>query len=169
MPLIGRVISGGQTGADQAGLRAAREAGLPTGGTAPAGYRTEAGPRPALLRDFGLVEHASDRYPARTLANVLAGDLTLVIAQPLDGGSALTVDFCRQHDRPFLHLAALDAARLDEAAAFIRDVHRRLGRPLVVNIAGSRESKAPGIEAQATRFLHRLFERLAAGDDGDAR
>jgi hypothetical protein len=169
MAVIARVISGGQTGADQAGLHAARTAGLPTGGTAPAGYLTEAGPRPALLKSFGLVEHASDRYPARTLANVLAGDLTLVIARPLDGGSALTVAYCRQHGRPVLHLATLDPPRLDEAAAFVRDVRRALGRPLVLNVAGNRESKSPGLEARATDFLRRLFDRLAAEEHADAR
>jgi hypothetical protein len=168
MAVIARVISGGQTGADQAGLRAARAAGLPTGGTAPAGYLTEAGPRPALLRDFGLVEHASDRYPARTLANVLDADLTLVIAQPLDGGSALTVDYCRRHGRPFLHLAALDASQLDRATAFVRETRRALGRPVVLNVAGNRESKAPGLEVRATDFLRRLFDRLATDGGADA-
>jgi len=37
------VISGGQTGADRGGLIAAKELGIPTGGTAPLGYKTEAG------------------------------------------------------------------------------------------------------------------------------
>jgi hypothetical protein len=38
------VISGGQTGADQGGLRATRACGIPTGGWAPRGWLTEAGP-----------------------------------------------------------------------------------------------------------------------------
>ena len=40
------VISGGQTGADQAGLRAAQACGIPTGDQAPRGWLTEAGPAP---------------------------------------------------------------------------------------------------------------------------
>jgi hypothetical protein len=38
--MIERVISGGQTGADQAGWRAARAAGIPTGGFMPKGFLT---------------------------------------------------------------------------------------------------------------------------------
>ncbi len=46
--MLDRVISGGQTGADQAALRAARAAGIPTGGWAPLGWKTEEGPAPRL-------------------------------------------------------------------------------------------------------------------------
>jgi len=152
-------------------LRAARAAGLPTGGTAPLGYATEAGARPDLLRGFGLVEHASRRYPARTLANVLAADLTLVIADPLDGGSALTVAYARENGRPVRHLVDLDAAALAAAAAFIMAERRRAAGPLVLNIAGNRESKQPGIEARAARFLAALFAGLDGREtlDGDGR
>jgi hypothetical protein len=158
--VIARVISGGQTGVDIAGLRAARAAGLPTGGTAPAGYATEVGPQPELLQGFGLVAHASRRYPARTLANVLEADVTLVIADPLDGGSALTVAYARENGRPVLHLADLDAAALERAADFIVARHRQAARPIVLNIAGNRESKQPGIEARAAPFLRALFAQL---------
>src|SRR4051794_20445226 len=41
-----RVISGGQTGAAQAGLHAARRGGLPTGGWAPRGWLVENGTAP---------------------------------------------------------------------------------------------------------------------------
>lgn len=37
--MIKKVISGGQTGADQAGLLAARVCGVDVGGTAPKGYQ----------------------------------------------------------------------------------------------------------------------------------
>ena len=43
-----RVISGGETGADQGGMEAAIDLGLPTGGTAPPNFRTESGPNMAL-------------------------------------------------------------------------------------------------------------------------
>ncbi|MGH9425849.1 MAG: YpsA SLOG family protein [Terriglobia bacterium] len=66
------IISGGQTGADQAGLRAARAVGFRTGGYAPVGWFTEDGPQPALLQGFGLVECDRPGYAARTFANVEA-------------------------------------------------------------------------------------------------
>ena len=46
--MLSFVISGGQTGVDQAALRAARTAGIPTGGFAPLGWSTEDGPAPWL-------------------------------------------------------------------------------------------------------------------------
>jgi hypothetical protein len=53
--VLTKVISGGQTGADQAGWRAARAFGIPTGGWMPLEFRTERGPCPELAA-FGAVE-----------------------------------------------------------------------------------------------------------------
>src|SRR5262245_37269304 len=63
------VVSGGQTGADQAGLIAARRFGIPTGGWMPKGFLTTTGPAPDLAREFGLREH-SGGYADRTEANL---------------------------------------------------------------------------------------------------
>jgi Circularly permutated YpsA SLOG family len=57
--MIELVISGGQTGADQAGLRAARASGIRCGGMAPKGWLTEAGPAP-WLADYGLSVGGND-------------------------------------------------------------------------------------------------------------
>jgi Circularly permutated YpsA SLOG family len=38
--LLKKIISGGQTGADQAGLRTAKRLGIETGGWMPQGWRT---------------------------------------------------------------------------------------------------------------------------------
>lgn len=79
--MLSRASSGGQTGADQAGLRAARACGLSTGGTAPKGWETKDGPAP-WLADFGLVECERPGYPARTEANVRASDGTILFLGP---------------------------------------------------------------------------------------
>ena len=69
------MIRGGQTGADQGGLRAARAAGIPTSGFAPKGWLIESEdgrhnvPAP-WLAEYGLVECPEPGYPARTLAYV---------------------------------------------------------------------------------------------------
>ena len=49
--MIKKIISGGQTGADQIGLEVALSLGIPTGGTAPKGFITETGPN-YKLRDI---------------------------------------------------------------------------------------------------------------------
>jgi hypothetical protein len=91
--MIGKIICGGQTGVDQAALRAARACGIQTGGWAPRGFRTDDGPAP-WLADFGLREHPSADYPDRTRANVGEAGLTLIVVtreSDLAGGTALTL------------------------------------------------------------------------------
>jgi len=80
------IISGGQTGADQAGLFAASELGLKTGGTAPRNFRTEAGSNPSLLRDkFGLQASTAETndYKDRDTKNILASDGSVAFRLPI--------------------------------------------------------------------------------------
>jgi hypothetical protein len=78
--ILKKIISGGQIGADQAGLRAAKVFGFETGGYAPKGYRTLSGPNPELGLNYGLIALESPEYPVRTQANVEAADGTLRLA-----------------------------------------------------------------------------------------
>lgn len=103
------IISGGQTGADQAGLEAAAALGIPTRGYMPNGWRTEAGPRPDLAVRYGLWEAPTDAYPERTELNVLAADATVIFGQ-LSGGSQLTLDLAQRHGRPCLVIAVATPA-----------------------------------------------------------
>lgn len=65
---ITRIVSGGQTGADRAGLDAAIHCRLPHGGWCPKGRRAEDGTIPAK---YQLRETPSKDYLARTEANVV--------------------------------------------------------------------------------------------------
>lgn len=108
MPKLSKVISGGQTGADQAGIFAAKDLGFATGGYAPKGYRTTDGPNLALA-DYGLVEHPSALYPPRTESNVICSDGTIALAfNFLSAGEKLTRKLCIRHDKPIL-MIDLDA------------------------------------------------------------
>lgn len=78
--MVTRVISGGQDGADVAGLRAAAFLGLETGGWMPAGYRTVRGPRKDRAEEYGLACTVEDTYPPRTKLNVLTSDATVRLA-----------------------------------------------------------------------------------------
>ena len=51
---VARIISGGQTGADIAGLRVAKDLDIPTGGTLPIGHFTEDGANYGLQGRYGL-------------------------------------------------------------------------------------------------------------------
>jgi hypothetical protein len=99
----------------------------------------------------------SVKYPPRTRANVEEADGTLIIAAQLDDGSKLTAEYCRAMNKPMLHLERArigvnHGEALEEALAWLQR-----GRYGVVNVAGNRESKSPGIEREAEDFLFRLF------------
>mgnify|MGYP003147850295 FL=1 len=65
---VAQVISGGQTGADIAGLKIAAEKGIPTGGRLPRRYMTEDGPNYSLQSRYGLVPDTNP-LDSQTLAN----------------------------------------------------------------------------------------------------
>jgi hypothetical protein len=75
--VLTEVVSGVQTGVDQAGWRAARAFGIPTGGWMPRGFLTEDGPRPDLAAAFGAVEMPTASYPARTAQSIGDAGTTL--------------------------------------------------------------------------------------------
>src|SRR6516225_5544098 len=101
---VRKIISGGQSGADQGGLVAARELGIETGGIAPRGWLTETGPQEGLLRSFGLVECEEEGYPARTRQNIALSDGTLLAGPYESGGSKLTHELATQMNKPLFLL-----------------------------------------------------------------
>lgn len=144
-----RIISGGQTGADQAALDAAISLGLPHGGWITRGKKTETGPLPEKYR---LKELASPRYRDRTEKNILSADGTLIFSfGPLTGGSALTEALTIRHDRPCLHLD-LDTITSPQAISAIQDwlqehtIH-------TLNVAGPRASNEPRIHEAVYTIL----------------
>lgn len=97
-----RVISGGQTGADQGGLIAAKQVGLVTGGTAPKGYMTSKGPN-LLLQSFGLNDIGT--LQTRTKQNVKDSDATVILSGDLSSaGTVLTINLCKELCKPHLVL-----------------------------------------------------------------
>jgi hypothetical protein len=72
-----KVVSGGPTGADQGALRAARAAGVPTGGWMPLEFLTEDGPRREFAGLYGVREMPTPDYWARTEQNVRDSEGTL--------------------------------------------------------------------------------------------
>jgi hypothetical protein len=144
--LVMRVISGGQTGVDRAALDWAIEHGIEHGGSCPRGRRAEDGAIPVRYR---LNELGSASYRARTRENVNAADATPVLnVGPLDGGAALTVRFAEQTRKPciVIDLAQPSAGRM--VASWLPHL-----RPRVLNIAGPRESKRPGVGRLARAAL----------------
>ena len=147
--MLTKIISGGQTGADQGALIAARALGIPTGGVAPRGWLTEEGPRKDLLTSFGLVECSEPGYAARTRENVAAADGTLVVGHHVTGGTKLTVDVILELKKPVFFLPYGS----DDTQEFLEWIG--LNSISVLNVAGDRESESPGIGAFTREFLVR--------------
>ena len=143
-----KIISGGQTGADQAGLRAARQLGLETGGWAPKGWRTEDGPAP-WLADFGLAEHSSPLYPPRTHANAADADCTIWFGSITSPGYQCTVAGCAKVNKPCFVMSD----DLESAQTQLRSYADRFG---IINVAGNRASKNPNL----AQFVMETFEVL---------
>ena len=138
MRSIRRIISGGQTGADLAAWDVARELAIPFGGYVPAGRVNERGKIDDKYDN--LQETASSEPNERTLKNVESADATLIICRGLPkGGTLKTKEHCDYVKKPCL-VADITAG---VTADVVRDIERWLHfhRPIVLNVAGPRESE----------------------------
>ena len=143
--MISRVISGGQTGADRGGLDAAIRLGIPHGGFCPRGRRAEDGQIPTK---YLLTEIDDPEYPVRTRMNVYAADATTVFTHgDARQGSLLTLRIAQLAKRPWLHVD------LDRPKARAKLVDFLLALAGTLNVAGSRESSWPGIQAEVENLL----------------
>jgi hypothetical protein len=174
-----KVISGGQTGADLAGLWVARHLGLETGGMAPKGWETLAGPKPSLGSIFGLTE-STGGYRQRTVENVKAADKTLVFSRNMRSpGTVLTINSCKKlgrHDDVFLFPDVRDRA-LDSLEAYWRvaapvsqgfnDAYSGIWTQLIligectVNVAGNATKNSADAFEYTFMGLWKLFEKIA--------
>lgn len=154
------IVSGGQTGADQAGLRAARKLGLKTGGFCPHGFVTEAGPQAWLGPTYGLVETATEDYSERTEMNVTISTGTVIFGSP-SAGSNLTQQLCKELEKPCLWLKEYQQV---SAQAHFRLWAER-NHITVLNVAGNRERKSPGIGIAVERFLIEAISQMKGCDN----
>lgn len=154
--MIRKVISGGQTGVDRAGLDAAVNAGIPVGGYCPKGRGAEDG---VIPEQYPLVELESPESFYRTEKNVIESDGTLILNKgPVSDGTKLTLDFTVQYGKPSL-VVQLDVDQIIEPSNVIRWVKGQYISTL--NVAGPRESKCPGgIYDEAKSYLDSVFTLL---------
>ena len=148
--MIQKIVSGGQTGVDRAALDVARELGLACGGWCPKGRKAEDGTLPA---HYPLIETPSEDYAQRTTWNVRDAEGTLVLTQgEPTGGTLQTIEDAAHLGKPCLIVDLTKPQSVTSVCAWVTEHRIR-----VLNVAGPRESKSPGIYAQARRFLHPLF------------
>lgn len=149
-----KIVSGGQTGVDRAGLELALAIGIEHGGWCPRGRLAEDGTVPSR---YELVENDSRDYSVRTRQNVVDSDATLILYERrLSGGTLLTKRVAGEVDRPCL-CVPIDNESVAAIRLWLKEV-----KPEVLNVAGPRESSSPGIEARALLILLRVFETPSA-------
>ena len=160
--LILKIISGGQTGADMGGLLAAKMLKIRTGGCAPKGFLTENGSNYDLSKLFGLHQSESEKYPPRTAENISKSDCTIIFSsnRGTERGSILTQNLCLSKKKPHLWVDPLSSTIVEEIQEFIAENARSKSRPIILNIAGNRESKYPGIETKVQEILTKVFSSL---------
>jgi hypothetical protein len=150
--MIKKVISGGQTGVDRAGLDAAVNAGIPIGGYCPKDRRAEDG---VIPEHYPMIEMDSPESCFRTEKNVIESDGTLILNKGiLSEGTKLTHDFTVKYGKPSL-IVQLDSDEI-RPEQVIRWINGQFIS--VLNIAGPRELKcSEGIYDEAFAYLEKIF------------
>ncbi len=138
------IISGGQTGVDRAALDFALRREIRCGGWCPAGRLAEDG---VIDEKYPLKETFSSEVDERTTLNVTDSEATLILLfdYPPDSGTDFTIKQCRAQSRPYYVLQGKDTRELK---AWLSE-----HKPTALNIAGPRESNAPGIYSRTIKFL----------------
>jgi len=151
--MIRMIISGGQTGADQAALDVAIKLGIPHGGWIAKGRKNENG---RLPDSYQLKEMPAARSGSHAEQNLLDSDGTLIISHgKLTGGSEFVRKMAMHHERPWLHI---DLSRIIafKAARKLR-LWIRSHKIEVLNVAGPRASKDPRIYKDTVEILETAF------------
>jgi hypothetical protein len=164
--MLVRVISGGQIGADQAGLFAAEDYGIATGGWMPRGFLTSDGNKPEFGPRFGIRTTESESYPPRTGLNCRDSDGTLRVAASFNTpGEKCTLKYLRAAGKPYHDITmpedrVVDPIEVQKAVEFIKKFNI-----LTLNVSGnvepkSRNARSFGITNFTRDFLGQVFEAL---------
>ena len=149
-----KIISGGQTGVDRAALDAALAGDFLCGGWAPLGREAEGG---IIPQHYPLDECGQSGTEERTRLNVRDSDATLILTKGADpaalvDGTGLTIEWAAKLSKPYLVVDLGQPADPDGVAECLQGTGI-----LVLNIAGPRESTAPGIYKSALDFINALM------------
>jgi hypothetical protein len=151
--MLEKVISGGQSGSDLGGLRAAKRFGIPTGGMAPKNFWTETGPNLELKTLYGLIESKSPSYPPRTHSNAKNSDGTIRFAINFEtAGEVLTLKAANQYNKPHIDVDVADPIKHSNVVDWLLEHNIK-----TLNVAGNAESKYEGMSDFVDEYLYQVF------------
>jgi hypothetical protein len=161
--MLKKIISGGQTGVDQAALRVAREFGFEIGGWCPPNRACENGTIPD---DFPLTPTPSERSPnalhiprsLRTEWNVRDSDATLVLLPNhllYDIGTSWTITCAEQFSKPLLVINPFSDNSATHIYEWLLSTHIT-----ILNAAGPSENTCFGIGHTTEHILRQVFSKL---------
>jgi hypothetical protein len=170
-----KVISGGQTGADCAGLWAAKLFGIETGGWAPKNFETLLGPKPEMADTFGIKEHKRG-YRGRTIENLSEADLTIICYSTLSAGSRLTIEQCKTLNKKHIIInfdpndmnGSLNQPKI---VTFFEELSRanKLGLDMTLNVAGNSSNNSSRAFEFVFKMLCKVFTDLGYTSHSEIR
>lgn len=154
--MLKRVISGGQTGADFAGLEIAKSLGFETGGTMPFGWKTLDGCKPEYKTLYGCVMDKSSSYVPRTRKNVKDSDGTIRLAFNFQSkGEICTLKAIQSYKKPHIDVDLSNPRPVSDVLQWLSD-----NQIETLNVAGNAEQTSPGTYDAASRYLKALFSAV---------
>lgn len=152
---ISKIVTGGQSGVDRGSLQFARQHGVSVGGWCPkGGWAEDLQTAPGVIALFPeMKETNSQEVEQRTQWNVRDSDATVIfLADNASSGSNLTVDTAKALNLPH-HVFSLETCDGEEVRRWLES----LEDIEVLNIAGPRESEAPGAGQRIQEILEQVF------------
>jgi hypothetical protein len=160
--LIAKVVSGGETGADRAGVDFAISHDLAYGGWVPhGGWAEDLREPPGLLALYDHFVPTQSADPGvRTTLNVRDSTATVVFTPRIatSPGVTQTLQMANVLKRPFI---VIDPSS-DDADALLSEFFERLDWAATLNIAGPRESEVPSLYRSVTDLLNRNLSFFVA-------
>lgn len=165
--MINKIVSGGQTGVDRAGLDAAITSSVNYGGWCPQGRLDENGIIPENYTELneisGNFKSEKENYDTRTKLNIRDSDATLIFVPSLPlplkikDGTLLTIEEVKRVKKPFL-ICDLSQSNNFNSEAILDWINSYKIKTL--NIAGPRESTWPGIYNSTLLTMVEMFQQL---------
>jgi Circularly permutated YpsA SLOG family len=153
--MLDKVLSGGESGAEQAGWRVAVAFGIATGGWMPEGFPTVDGPRPEFAHQYGAVELPTDSVLAGYEQNIQASDGTLWFGETTTALAQTTVASCRRIGKPCMLIYPTASFAPTHVATWIKE-----NKIKTLHVTGNHEEEESGIGDKVEGFLGQVLQQF---------